>query len=234
MLYVYELEFVRDLAIAESVRNPQRDITITAESLIKMLRYDRQSQCESEHSDTKDYDCKQPELEKKVAELELTEQKPQATLIAPWPIVPDMGETYDHLKAVSGLPHSDGLPEKFGTTEYSAIKLCESTVAISVEHYSDFIAIREELTLLREDSGRLEATMMESARRHVALESLVKEGLQVFQIDGVYTVVSGAEMNRTSGDSLTDCLETAVTHMVTKCLKQTESPAPAEDIDMPF
>lgn len=137
------------------------------------------------------------------------------SLIAPPPTVPDMPDNYDPLVAVSLLPHSDNLPQKFGTTDYSAIRYDADTVILSNEHYQDFLYVRNECKDLREHVARLDTLMTESSRRHVALDKLVNAGVSIFHIDGVYTVVCGTDMKRITGASLTECLESTVEHLAT-------------------
>lgn len=132
-----------------------------------------------------------------------------AFLVAPSPKSPDqIGEVYDPMISVGELPKFESLPSVFGTTDYSAIRLNDETAAISNEHYFDLLAIRDECKSLREDKAKLEAMMIESARRHVAIEELAKHGVYI-HATGSSVFVSATDINE-SGDSLTECMERAV------------------------
>jgi len=133
------------------------------------------------------------------------------SIVAPEPVieVPD-GEDYDHLNATMALPKFERLPDEFGISHasVSAVKLNEQTVAMSYIHYCDLLAIRDECKRLRESNARLESGMLESARRHVALETLSTGTITIHKSDGNFVVITE---NCTARDgSLTVCLEKAV------------------------
>lgn len=131
-------------------------------------------------------------------------------LRAPTPKTPEVGEIYDSMVGASMLPNSDNLPRKFGTTDYSAMKINSQTIAMSIEHYFDLLAVRDECRTLREDKVRLEAMMMESARRHVAVESLVNlGGFTVRPFEDQYMVIWNCTGVKYKNKSLTECLEAA-------------------------
>jgi hypothetical protein len=133
------------------------------------------------------------------------------SIVAPEPVieVPD-GEDYDHLNATMVLPKFERLPDEFGISHasVSAVKLNEQTVAMSYIHYFDLLATRDECKRLRESNARLESGMLESARRHVALETLATGTITIQQIHGQFQVIT--ENGFEQDYSLTVCLEKAV------------------------
>ncbi len=133
-------------------------------------------------------------------------------LVAPSPKSPEQTcEVYDPMIAVDVLPKFEALPFGFGTTDFSAIRVNDETAAISNEHYFDLLAIRDECKSLREDKARLEAMMIESARRHVAIEQLAKHGVYIqASCESVYVSALGVDE---TGGSLTECMERAVKAM---------------------
>ena len=137
---------------------------------------------------------------------------PLKELWAPHPVVNTVEhEPYDSLQAAKMLPVFDKLPDKFGATDYSAIKLNEQTAAIASEHYFDLIAIRDECQTLREDNKQLQAVAMQMSRRQIALDQLAVIGVGISQLDGMFVVNTGDVS--VCDESLTDCLEQAVEQM---------------------
>lgn len=190
-----EFDFVRDMVAMQLVHNPTLSVVDMTFALVNMVRTGQVQPVLNTPKTA--FDCGSIEL----TEYEEDTQQPACepvpcrqstidTLIAPVPTVPDCGDTYDSLIGCSILPPADKLPKEFGTTDYSAAKINSETVAMSIEHYYDLITVRNECQELRQDKIRLEALMMESARRHVSLDVLAKNGVEISQKDSMFDVTS--------------------------------------------
>lgn len=168
-------------------------------------------------------------------------------MVAPSPTVELSGDVYDSLEASGTLPRFEKLPESFGGTDYSCIRLNDFTLAMSCEHYYDLLALRDECKQLRSNVAHLEATLIEASRRHLAIEELAKAHAMIERYpDGKFMVIAGSLSH--FGVSLTDCMENVVSQLrarvpvvsvigespepVTPSMSQTEpQPVPQSIID---